>query len=211
MKNEGKMRGNVGTIVCKDLSIRTKNKSYMESKSEAKYILFEYLEQMMPMMVGRWRRAKNERIKSGGAGWPFGVEGVFYEPFITEKLTKEKLDELNKLDNHIILVIDADRDIDRAIAVNYWIIAPYKMGFVWVNKSNIKNMGKEWGKIRDYERWRLESKELISDYTNKTYDALRNIVYQGLNPKNKTFYLLNPSALAPTITRTLNFSRSGFL
>ena len=199
------MRGNVGTILCKDLSIRTKNKSYMESKSEAKDILFEYLEQMMPMMV----EEVVERIKRGGAGWTFGVEGVFYEPFINEKLTTEKLDELNKLDNHIILVIDGRGDIDRAIAVNYWIIAPYKTGFLWVNKSNIDTMGKEWEEMRSgLERWRKNSKALISDYS-KSGD-LRTIVYHGLNPKNKTFYLLTPSALAPTITRTLNFSRSGF-
>lgn len=189
------MRGNISTILCKDLSIRTKNKSYMESKSEAKDILLEYLEKMMPIMEEEGR----------GYGWPYMVQSDFYEPFITETLTTEKLDKLNKIDNYIILVVGDSIE-------NYWILAPYKNGFAWVNKSKIQRIGKIWGRDEGLEMWRKKANKIMSNYVKRTsfeVRTLREILYEGLRPSGKTFYLLTPSVSSPS--RTLNFSRSGFL
>ncbi len=79
-----------------------------------------------------------------------------------------------------------------------------------MNTSKMQEMGKTWLDWRDVEleMWRKNSKELISDFQSK--GDLRAIVYDGLSPSGKTFYLLNPFASAPPITRTLNFSRRGF-
>lgn len=200
----------------------------MMSKSEAQDILLEYLEEMMPMMVGEYMSGVEERIKEGGERWPFDVQSVFYEPFITEKLTKEKLDKINKTDNNIFIVVDGGGDFAEWGDVNYWILAPYKTGFVWVNRGNIKTMGIGWGEMltqeetawfynlkdknegeyEELERWRKFAKSQISNY-HKNLSTLRQILYEGLNPKDKAFYILNPSVSSPS--RTLNFSRRGFL
>jgi hypothetical protein len=175
----------------------------MESKSEAQGILLEYLEQMMPVMEGR---------PVDSEGWPFDVGSKIYKPFlrsplITEKMTKEKLDKINKSDNTIFLVVGDS-------TVNYWILAPYKNGFVWVSKSKIEKMVENWRWRGNHNRdwWRNRTYTLISDYVKKTsvkQKTLTDILYEGLPPSGKTFYLLTPVLYWPS--RTLNFSRGGFL
>jgi hypothetical protein len=200
------MRGNISTILCKDLSIRTGNNSYMESKAEAKDILSEYLEQMLPMI--------EDKLKDIGRGEE--VQYVFYEPFISEKLTKDRLAQLNKLDNHIILVVNWSGDFGEEKHRNYWIIAPYKKGFAWVNKLYVRDLCRMWREIgvdgiteEELLQARDEISEVISDFVS-VQSTLSEIVNDGLNQSGKTFYLLKPSVSRSTITRTLNFSRSGF-
>ena len=182
----------------------------MMSKSEAQDILLECLEQLMPIMVNKYMRGVEERGGwEGGGGWPFDVQSVFYEPFITEKLTKEKLDKINKTDNNIFIVVDWGGDFAEGRDVNYWILAPYKTGFVWVNRANIKTMGIGWGKMltqeesmfwkrkdknegeyEELERWRKDTKNLIGNYV-KNRQALRQMLNEGFDGTVKTFYLLN--------------------
>ncbi len=173
----------------------------MQIKSDAKDILLEYLEQMMPVMeTNMVKEFMGEKE----------VQYVFYEQFISEKLTMDKLDKMDKLDDQIILVVDWVGEFGEEKNKNYWILAPYYDGFVWVNKSKIKNMSKLWRNFQGLERWRKDSLTHFGNYVKKG-KTLRQMLNVGFEATIKTFYLLNHSTSRSTITRTLNFSRGGFL
>ena len=174
-------------------------------KSDAKDILLEYLEQMMPVM-------ETNMVKDfmGKKVVLNEVQYVFYEQFISEKLTMDKLDKMNKLNDQIILVVDWVGEFGEEKNKNYWILAPYNGGFVWVNKSKIERMVEIWRNfLYPTEKWRKDSKNLFGNYVKKR-KTLRQMLNEGFEATDKTFYLLNLSTSRPTITRTLNFSRSGF-
>lgn len=173
----------------------------MQIKSDAEDILLEYLERMMPVI--------ETNIVKDFMGEK-EVQYVFYEQFISEKLTMDKLDKMDKLDDQIILVVNWSGEFGEEKNKNYWILAPYYDGFVWVNKSKIENMSHRW-RNSSGSMWRKDAKDSMVDYVKKRQTLRQMLNEWGFGMTVKTFYLLNLSASRSTITRTLNFSRGAFL
>jgi hypothetical protein len=161
------------------------------NEEEAKTALAEYLGRISPMF-----KQDNELTS---------IEN--YAPLIEEKLTEEKLQTLNKKDRMFIIVFlgNGNYGLDTE-GFNYWIASPFQNGFVFF--ENPSEQYSSWVKIES--KWE-KLKRIISRmgrwHSNKTIGDMLNEAFSS----SYTYYLLNPSALAPSNSRTLNFSRRGFL
>ena len=163
------------------------------NEEEAKTALAEYLGRISPMF-----KQDNELTS---------IEN--YAPLIEEKLTEERLQTLNKTDRMFIIVFlgNGKYGLDTE-GFNYWIASPFQKGFVY-----FENPSKEyssWVKIES--KWEKLRKIIIqTGVWNEQYDKTIGEMLNEAFGSSYSYYLLNLSALYPTITRTLNFSRRGFL
>ena len=132
-----------------------------------------------------------------------------YAPYIEGKLTEERLQTLNKNDRMFIIVFlgNGNYGLDTE-GFNYWIASPFQNGFVF-----FENPSKQYGSwVKIESKWE-KLREIIRPMSS-LYSDSDNTIIKMLNEafsSSYTFYLMNPSALAPSITQTLNFSRRGFL
>ena len=159
----------------------------LKQREEAKDALGEYLEEISPF---------------------FKKEVYFhflnYTPLIAVKLTEEQLQTLNKNDEIFILVV---RELD-SLKNNYWITSPFERGFVYSDNPS-----------KNYFRWmelhgEMKSTSMLKRKINTWDEQYDKTIGQMLNEcfgSQYTYYLLNPSPSFPTISRTLNFSKRGFM
>jgi hypothetical protein len=158
------------------------------NSEEAKDALGEYLEEISPFF-------KKENKLS---------YFLNYTPLIAVKLTEEQLQTLNKNDEIFILVV---RELD-SLKNNYWITSPFERGFVYSDTPSKK-----------YFRWmelhgEMKSISMLKMNINTWDEQYDKTIGQMLNNcfgSQYTYYLLNPSPSFPTTTRTLNFSKRGFM
>ena len=161
------------------------------NEEEAKTALAEYLERISPMF-----KQDNELTS---------IEN--YAPLIEEKLTEEKLQTLNKKDRMFIIVFlgNGNYGLDTE-GFNYWIASPYQNGFVFV--ENPSEQYGSWVKIESkWEKMKWMKRRMGRWPSNKTIGDMLNEAFSS----SYTYYLLNPSPSFSTISRTLNFSKRGFM
>lgn len=127
-----------------------------------------------------------------------------YTPLIAVKLTEEQLQTLNKNDEIFILVVgELYRNVNK-----YWITSPFERGFVYSHNPS-----------KNYLQWRelhgeMKSTSMLKERINRWGEQYDKTIGQMLNEcfgSQYTYYLLNPSPSFSTISRTLNFSKRGFM
>mgnify|MGYP005998249735 CR=1 FL=1 len=142
---------------------------------------------------------------------------VMFAPLIEVKLTEEKLQKLNKKDRLFILVMKFGED------ANYWIASPFQNGFVYFQQLfKTRRRWAEWRKWYDDAIHNgVHPKDAQSDKLMRISSRIDNwpepynkSIGEALNEafgSRFSYYLLKSSAPLSPKSRTLNFSRSGFL
>ena len=171
---------------------------------EAKNALAEYLDDISPMFETNMDWTPLE----------------LFAPLIEVKLTKERLQTLNKKEMRFILV-KYTRD-ERNIS-NYWIASPFQNGFVYFEQpSKERRRWAEWAEWydnaihngvhpKDAQREKLKRiRGRMSRWDEQYNKSIGEMLNEAFG-SSYSYYLLKPSAPLSPIPRTLNFSKRGFL
>ncbi len=164
---------------------------------EAKTALAEYLDDCSPMFKTNMDLPPLE----------------LFAPLIEVKLTKERLQTLNKKEMLFILVKNKNDKYK-----DWWIASPSQNGFVYFQKNR---RWAEWAELydnaihngvhpKDAQRQKLKViRSRMSRWTEQYNKSIGEMLNEAFG-SSFSYYLLKPSAPLSPKSRTINFSRGGF-